>query len=383
MANVQKECARWRIGPPIALFAAYAVMAFPDGIGVMAARFGMGSSASTLVFLWFAILPIAAGKLCGRIGGRRAVAISLAVAMPAFSLLWRGCPHSMLMAIGFAIAGIANVMLQTTVPVWAVEMFGTVRLSGVLTAGLFVKTVVAIILPFAIATLAAAGDWRMLFPLFAAVTASAVWVVWRSGPKPDAPHTSCVDAVSWRSVVILLKDRPTALVAVAFAVAIIADISFNLSVPAAVTRRFGGGDMETGLTYSVLFGVKLPAMFLGSMLFAKKGVPPFLMPALVISVVGSFVLFLSGAFPVYLCGVALFAFGYANMYGFVYGVAAPRHPSSIPSVSALLTMSIAGGALASPLVGAVSHFGSCSTEAFVFALTVALFGLFASVRRRT
>ena len=64
----------------LALFASYVVMAFPDGIGVMSARFGLDGYASTLVFLWFAILPIAAGRLCGRLGGRPAVALSLAAA---------------------------------------------------------------------------------------------------------------------------------------------------------------------------------------------------------------------------------------------------------------------------------------------------------------
>ena len=83
-----------------------------------------------------------------------------------------------------------------------------------------------------------------------------------------------------------------------------------------------------------------------------------------------------------LCGVALFAFGYANMYGFVYGVAAPRHPGAMPGVSALLTMSIAGGALASPLVRVLAPCGARSAESLVFALTVALLGLFASIRRR-
>ena len=138
---------------PVALFAAYAVMSFPDGIGVMAARFGMEGSASTLMFLWFALLPIPAGKLCGRMGGRRAVALSLAVALPAFVLLWQGQPQSTVVASGFALAGIANVLLQTSVPVWAAELFGAVRLSGWLTAGLFVRMAVAMSVPFAVAAL--------------------------------------------------------------------------------------------------------------------------------------------------------------------------------------------------------------------------------------
>ena len=367
---------------PLALFAAYVVMAFPDGIGVMSARFGMAGNASTLVFLWFALLPIAAGKLCSRLGGRPAVALSLAAALPAFALLWRGGPQSVVAAMGFALAGIANVLLQTTVPAWAAERFGAARLSGMLTAGLFVKTAVAICLPFTVAALAAFGDWRLVFVVLFAVTVASICLVWCSGPRQDASRVLRESRVSVRSIFTVIKDCPTLLAAIAFAVAIVADIAFNLSVPVAVPGRFGGGDMEMGLTYAVLFGVKLPVMMVGSMLFVRKGVKPFLLPAILAAAAGTLVMLLAEMFIVYLCGVALFAFGYANMYGFVYGVAAPRHPGVMPSVAALLTMSIAGGALASPLVHVLAPCGSRSTEALVLALTVALLGLFVSIRRR-
>ena len=365
-----------------ALFASYVVMAFPDGIGVMSARFGLDGYASTLLFLWFAILPIAAGKLCGRMGGRLAVAISLASALPAFALLWRGTPQSAVVALGFALAGISNVLLQTTVPVWTAEMFGAARLSGLLTAGLFVKTVMAIGLPYAVFALAQVGDWRHVFVALFIATAASICLVWRSGIGIDAARAVRGGSVSIGSIFTVLKDRPTLLAAIAFAVAIVADVAFNLSVPSAVPGRFDGGDMEIGLAYAVLFGVKLPVMLAGSMLFARKGVLPFLLPALLVAAAGACAMLLAGEFAAYLCGVALFAFGYANIYGFVYGVAAPRHPGAMPGVSALLTMSIAGGALASPLVRVLAPCGARSTESLVFALTVALLGLFASIRRR-
>ena len=378
----RKECVGRGRGPLLALFATYVVMAFPDGIGVMSARFGMAENASTLVFLWFALLPIAAGRLCGRLGGRPAVALSLAAALPAFALLWRGSPQSVVAAMGFALAGIANVLLQTTVPAWAAERFGAVRLSGMLTAGLFIKTAVAISLPFAVAALAALGDWRLVFVVLFAVTVASICLVWRSGPRQDASRVLRESRVSVGSIFAVIKDCPTLLAAIAFAVAIVADIAFNLSVPIAVPGRFGGGDMEMGVTYAVLFGVKLPVMLVGSMLFVRKGVVSFLLPAILAAVAGTLVMLLAEMFVAYLCGVALFAFGYANMYGFVYGVAAPRHPSAMPSVATLLTMSIAGGALASPLVHVLAPYGTRSTEALVLALTVALLGLFVSIRRR-
>ena len=366
----------------LALFASYVVMAFPDGIGVMSARFGLDGYASTLVFLWFAILPPAAGKLCDRTGGRIAVAISLAAALPAFVLLWRGTPQSAVVAIGFALAGIANVLLQTTVPVWAAELFGAARLPVLLTAGLFVKTIVAISLPYAVFALASAGDWRHVFVALFIVTAASICLVWRSGVGMSGARATRGDSVSIGSIFTVLKDRPTLLAAIAFAVAIVADVAFNLSVPATVPGRIGGGDMEIGLVYAVLFGVKLPVMLVGSMLFARKGVIHFLLPAILVAVAGTCVMLLAGVFAAYLCGVVLFAFGYANIYGFVYGVAAPRHPGAMPGVSALLTMSIAGGALASPLVRVLAPCGARSAESLVFALTVALFGLFAFIRRR-
>jgi len=357
-------------------------MAFPDGIGVMAARFGMEGSASTLMFLWFALLPIPAGKLCGRMGSRWAVALSLAVALPAFVLLWQGESQSVVVASGFALAGISNVMLQTTAPVWAAESFGAARLSGVLTAGLFVKTSVAIGLPFAVMALSSIGDWRWVFPVFAVVAVLAACLVLCCRSRLAGSDALQTDAVSLKGIVRLLKDRPVGLAAVAFAVAVIADIAFNLSVPATVIGRLGGGDVDVGFTYTLLFGVKLPVMLFGSMLFARKGVAPFLMPVILAAVAGTFALLLADTFAVYLCGVALFAFGYANIYGFVYGVAAPRHPGAIPSVSVLLTLSIAGGALSSPLIGAFSWCGPRSAVVLVFVLTVVLAGLFASIRRR-
>ncbi|MBR2940734.1 MAG: hypothetical protein IKC14_05425 [Kiritimatiellae bacterium] len=46
---------------------AYACLAFPDAIGVVAERLQFGGFASSLVFVWFALLSIPAGMLCARL----------------------------------------------------------------------------------------------------------------------------------------------------------------------------------------------------------------------------------------------------------------------------------------------------------------------------
>ena len=59
-----------------------------------------------------------------------------------------------------------------------------------------------------------------------------------------------------------------------------------------------------------------------------------------------------------------------------------RHQDAVPSVAALLTMSVSGGALASPLVCAVSPYGLRESDALVLVFTMALAVLLLTMRRK-
>ena len=362
--------------PHIGLLSAFAVMAFADGIGVFAAKLDVVDSVSALLFLWFSLLPVLAGRICGRVGAQRAVALSLLSTLPSFLLLAVGAPRSLTVVVGFALAGMSNVLLQVSVPVLAADSFGPVRLPGVLMAGLAARMAAAIGLPFVVAAFAIAGNWRLVFPAFALVAVLAAVLV-GCGPATKAvggemlPGCAPPPAVSVSAILALLKDCVVALSAVSFAVAVVADVAFNLSVPDTLTRRFAAGDLSVGSVYAVLFGVKLPMMSLGAWLFARHGVTQYMVPSALGAVAGAVVMVAAWSFPVYLLGVALFAAGFANVYGFVFGAASPHHPHAVSAVSALLVMSIAGGAVASPLVGMVSPFGVRAAALLVLALTMA------------
>ena len=238
----------------------------------------------------------------------------------------------------------------------------------------------AMVLPFAIAAFAHAGDWRLFFPAFGAVFAAAAALVWLSGAEVSVcpPH----GAASLAGVVAVVRDAPTALAALSFAVGVIADVAFNLSVPDAVHLRFAMGDAAVGTVYAVLFGVKLPVTLLGAWLFARRDARRLFPVSISIAALGAFALIIADGFFAYLVGVTLFAAGYANAYGFVYAVATPRHPPGrAASVATLLTMSIAGGALASPLIAAMSCLGCRSAEVLSAAATVVLVFLAAFVNR--
>jgi hypothetical protein len=361
------------------LLLAYSSMAFPDTIGVVAARLRLDGIASALVFAWFALFAIPSGLLCDRFGSRRVAVFALGGTLPAFALLAVCGDFRYAAAAGLALAGAANVALQVSLPSRAVELFGVSRQASVLTLGLFVKTLFAMAIPFAIAAFAHAGDWRFFFSAYGVVFTAAAALMWLGGGESSCPLRG---AASLAGVVEVARDVPTALSALSFAVGVIADVAFNLSVPDAVHLRFAMGDAAVGTVYIVLFGVKLPVTLLGAWFFARCDARRFFSASIAIAALGAFALIMAEGFVAYLAGVALFAAGYANVYGFVYAVAAPRHSSGkAASVAALLTMSIAGGALASPLIAAISCPRGRSAEALSAAATAALL-LLASLATR-
>jgi len=361
------------------LFLAYSCMAFPDAIGVVAARLRLDGIASALVFAWFALFAIPSGLLCDRFGSRRVAVFALGGTLPAFALLAVCGDFRYAAAAGLAFAGAANVALQVSLPSRAVELFGVSRQASVLTLGLFAKTLFAMAIPFAIAAFAHAGDWRFFFSAYSVVFTAAAALMWLGGGESSCPLRG---AASLADVVEVARDVPTALSALSFAVGVIADVAFNLSVPDAVHLRFAMGDAAVGTVYIVLFGVKLPVTLLGAWFFARCDARRFFSASIAIAALGAFALIMAEGFVAYLAGVALFAAGYANVYGFVYAVAAPRHLADrAASVAALLTMSIAGGALASPLIAAMSCLWIRSAEALSAAATAALL-LLASLATR-
>lgn len=348
---------------------AYACLAFPDAIGVVAERLQFGGFASSLVFIWFAFLSIPAGMLCARFGSRGVASAALLASLLALALMAFGPCGSIAAAAGLAMMGAANVVLQVALPSRIAELFGTGKQAGVMTVGLFARTLCAMCVPWAVALLASRGEWRLVFLVFAVLFSLAASALVRGG----CAAVTSRDAASIRSVAEVAKDIPTMFAAVAFAAGVVGDISFNLSVPSVVRERFALGDGAIGTVYAVLFGVKLPVTLLGAWIFSRIDSRRLFPVSVAVALLGGLVFTFSSRFAVYLAGVALFAAGYANVYGFVFGIASPRHSTDrSASVAALLTMSVAGGAAASPLISALGLFLASPGEAVAVAATVSL-----------
>ena len=367
-----KDTAAARLAVSVGL--AYAVMAQVDALGALSAKLGLGGVSSSLFYLWFAALPVPVAALCGRFGATRLVRAALLLSVAACAALAQGALVAGVAFGGFALAGLANVVLQVAVPVWASEQVPACRVAGVLTGGLFVKTLMAVAFPFAVAAASAVGCWPLSLLPFAALALLGVCRMPRP-PQPVAGARGASERAPWRVV----SDPVAVVAALAFAVAIIADVLLNLSMPELVVRRFGRGDATAAIAYAVLFGVKLPVTLLGSWHFARRPAHRTFAPAMLVALAGAVGMAATeGLFP-FLVGVALFAAGFANVYGQVFDAVARRHPQAMPAVSSLLTMAVSAGAIASPLGAWAKAVGGRAPEIAVLALVALLVPLAAFV----
>lgn len=180
------------------------------------------------------------------------------------------------------------------------------------------------------------------------------------------------EALSVRMFQNVLRDPVVSLSVLAFAIAIVADVVFNLAVPDIVANRFGRSGASVGIVYAVWFGVKLPLMLAGSRLFLRYDARRFFVWGVLVSLVGAVVMLFGTEWWTYLVGVGLFAAGFANVYGHVFGAAAPRHPKEVSAVSALLVMAISAGALASPVLASVQGLGRFASETLVLVVIAIL-----------
>ena len=327
---------------------AYAVMSLADGLGVLSERMGFAGVSSILFFLGFAFVPVPVGVLCARWGVARVLRTVFLVSAVSCVCLAVGGVCASVAAAGFVLAGLSNVALQVSLPALVGERFPPAHLAGVVTGGAFAKTAAAVSFPFVVSALAGCGHWSLaLLPFF---LLSVVLCCALKGPSCGKDTVKKSEATALSAVRKVLKDPVVCCSVLAFAIAIVADVVFNLAVPGVVSRRFDGGGDSVGVVYAVWFGVKLPLMLVGSRLFLQYDARRFFAGAALVALVGAGMMAACEGWWTYLVGVGLFAAGFANVYGHVFGAAAPRHPSEIPAVSVLLVMAIAAGSLASPIL---------------------------------
>jgi len=294
-----------------------------------------------------------------------------------------------LYVVAFALVGIGNTIIQAALPALMSNVVPSDRLTSRISLGQFVKAVCAALTPvFVYLTATALGNWKLLFPLYGALTAVvAVWM-WVS----DIPDERCqnnspthppTQPTTFSSCFAMMKDPFVAAMTVGILFSVGADVGFSVAIPEYLKNVYKVDVNVAGMGPTVYFVAKTAAALGGAVLFARisaaRCFPWFMGLGLAATVA---IPFLPSA-TAFLAVVAFVALLTANSFGMCMGLAIEKSPDKANEITALMVMAIVGGGVVSALLGvAQSAFGPVGIVATLGACIAYLFllGLFASRR---
>ena len=383
------------------LMAGFFVMGFGDIIGTVMnqVKVECADHADILswlmplfAYVWFLVISIPTGVLAGRIGRKNAVLFSLAVSVAAMTVpIFASAERWYLYVVAFALVGIGNTIIQAALPALMANVIEPSQLTSRISLGQFVKAVCAVFTPvFVYLTATVLGNWRLLFPLYGALTVgAAIWLWLTKIPDertPSNPQTfkPSNHQTTFAGCFAMLKEPYVAAMTAGILFAVGADVGFSVAIPEYLKNVFKVDVNTAGLGATVYFVAKTVAAFAGALVFARLSPAKCFPWCMGLGLVATLAIpFVSTSFA-FLAVIAIVALLTANSFGMCMGLAIERFPDKANEISSLMVMAIVGGGIVSAVIGvAQSAFGTAGIVATLSVCIAYLFvlGLFASRSR--
>jgi fucose permease len=382
--------------PP--LLAGFFVMGFGDIIGTVMnqVKAECAANADTISYLmpvfayvWFLVISIPTGVAAGRIGRRNTVLVSLAVTAAAMAVaFFADAGRWYLYIAAFALVGIGNTIIQAALPALMSNVVEPSQLASRISLGQFVKALCAALTPvFVYLTAALLGNWKLLFPLYGALTAvAALWLWFSAIPDERAAGGGAQPGpkTTFGGCFAMLKEPYVAAMTAGILFSVGADVGFSVAIPEYLKNVFKVETNLAGMGPTVYFIAKTAAAFAGAVVFAKISAASCFPWCMGLGLAATAAVPFAPNAVAFLAIVALVAFLTANSFGMCMGLAIERFPEKANEISSLMVMAIVGGGIVSALlakaqsafgpVGVVATLGVCI--AYLFAL-----GFFVSLKK--
>ncbi|MFZ4562820.1 MAG: MFS transporter, partial [Bacteroidales bacterium] len=325
------------------------IMGFVDVVGIstnyVKQDFALSDSLANLlpmmVFLWFAVFSVPTGLLMNSIGRKKTVVLSMAVTFVAMLVPLIAYRFEVVL-VAFALLGIGNTILQVSLNPLLSNVVRGDRLTSSLTWGQFIKAIASFLGPI-IAGFAAAslGNWKMLFPLFAAVTLlSTAWLFFTPiNEKPVEGKTS-----SFSACFGLLKDSTILMFFLGILFVVGIDVGLNITVPKFLMERCQIPLDQAGLGTSLYFIARTTGTFVGAILLMKFSGRKFLITSMVVAIAGMLLMLMMSNLWAILVLVFILGFAVANVFSIIFSAALQKMPERANEISGLMIMGVAGGA---------------------------------------
>jgi MFS transporter, FHS family, L-fucose permease len=335
------------------------IMGFVDVVGIstnyVKQDFALSDTLANLlpmmVFLWFAVFSVPTGLLMNRIGRKKTVLLSMAITFVAMLVPLASYRFEVVL-VAFALLGIGNTILQVSLNPLLSNVVRGERLTSSLTWGQFIKAIASFLGPV-IASFAAAsmGNWKFLFPIFAAVTlVSSMWLfLVQIKEQPVEGKTS-----SFGECFSLLKDRTILLLFLGILAVVGIDVGLNTTIPKFLMERCSILLDQAGLGTSLYFIARTTGTFVGAILLIKFSGRKFLIVSMVVAIAGMIVMLMMSNLWAILVLIFIMGFAVANVFSIIFSAALQKKPERANEISGLMIMGVAGGAVIPPLMGIVS-----------------------------
>ena len=384
------------------ILAGFFVMGFGDIIGTVMIQVKNECAAHAdqiswlmpiFAYVWFLVISIPTGILCGRLGRKNAVTVSLAVTIAAmFVPLAASAERWYLYVVAFALIGIGNTVIQAALPALLSNVVAKDQITSRISLGQFVKALCAALTPvFVYLTATALGNWKLLFPLYGALTVvEAIWL-WLT-PIPDERKVinrtieqseQSSNPTTFASCLALLSHPYVCAMTVGILFSVGADVGFSVAIPEYLKNVYRVDLNRAGMGPTVYFVAKTIAAFLGAIVFAKVSAAKCFPWCMGVGIAATAAIPFVGTPVVFLVLVFIVALMTANSFGMCMGLAIDKVPEKTNEITALMVMAIVGGGIVSAILGvAQKAFGAFGIVAVLLVCIGYLFalGLFAQKR---
>lgn len=301
----------------------------------------MANIIPSMVFFWFLIFSIPSSLLMNKIGRKKTVLASLAVTFVSLILPLLGNSY-WLMLTAFALLGIGNTIMQTSLNPLVSNIISGNRLASSLTLGQFVKAIASFVAPIIASwgTVTFFG-WKMLFPIFAVINILAFIALYSTSihEEPVAKPAGFAGCVG------LLGKLPVLLLFLGIMCHVGVDVGTNVAAPKLLIERAAMTVEDAAFASSVYFLFRTLGCLSGSFLLARFSARNFFMVSVLMMVAGmSGLFFVSDVMAMYVC-IALIGFGNSNVFSIIFAQALNTVPDNKNEVSGLMIMGLFGGTL--------------------------------------
>lgn len=341
----------------------------------------------SMIFIWFFLISIPTGVLSGRIGRKNTVLVSLGVTVLAMLLpIAANAERFWIYFVSFALLGIGNTVLQAALPALMSNVVPADQLTSRISLGQFVKAICAALTPvFVYLTATALGNWKLLFPLYGALTVAAAMTLWfTSIPDERASGKSAATATSFASCLAMFKNPYVAAMTVGILFSVGADVGFAVAIPEYLKNVYKVDLNKAGMGPTVYFVAKTLAAIGGAALFAKVSAAKCFPWCMGLGITATVCVFFAGTPFVFLVCVFMAALATANSFGMCMGLALDSVPEKANEITSLMVMAIVGGGVVTPFLGfAQGAVGAAGVVVVLIACLAYLFvlGLFANRRK--